>query len=421
MTFSNIRYFLIFVIFVYAFTVIRAHKNTENIRLVFNDTGIGILFYCEEGIPLLLANDTVKKCLPDENSDSSMLCPEKFWCHVGATENSWYCCPKNRKVKERCYLAPANGHGSGQIRRFWYDWKSSTCKLLTYAGYGGNENNFLTKTDCEKACLGKQPSKSLLTYSSLSNKLDTDSQKHSVNEQQSVIPNVDLNPCELSPDRGTSIVGISSSYRWYFDIAADRCIRFNYLGSEGNANNFKTDRLCLDTCGIGDTNDVNICLLPNAPGNGPYKIPRFYYDARNNACKQFVYTGFGGNNNRFAKHEQCSKKCLNSGSLATTIAIVPSPIVTTQIAATEMFTLPTDLPFNFEKLKPLEVLTTILPEHSIFVERLKGLSSSKIANSPNTLSSSNGKPNTENAMPTISYWNLSTSIKTGTDKNLYIS
>lgn len=58
---------------------------------------IGIALYCEEGIPLLLANDTVKKCLPDENSDSNMQCPKNFWCHIGATENSWYCCPRNRK------------------------------------------------------------------------------------------------------------------------------------------------------------------------------------------------------------------------------------------------------------------------------------------------------------------------------------
>ncbi|CAG9535954.1 unnamed protein product [Cercopithifilaria johnstoni] len=373
MSLSNIRYYITFIKFLYAFTVIQANKNIENITLIFNDTGIGIEHYCEEGLPLLLANDTVKKCLPDENSDSSMLCPKNFWCHIGATQNSWYCCPKNRKVKERCYLTSANGYGSGEIQRFWYDWKSSTCKQLIYGGYGGNENNFLTKIDCEKACLGKQLSKSLLTYNSFSNKHDSGNQKFSVNEQQNAIENVDLNPCELSPDRGTSVTGISSSYRWYFDIAADRCIRFNYLGSAGNANNFETDRQCLETCGTGNTSDVNICLLPNISGTGPYKIPRFYYDTRNNACKQFVYAGFGGNNNRFIKHEQCSKACLNFGSFVTTTTIVPPPFVTTQIAVTEMYTLSTDLTFDFEKFKQLQVFTTVLPEHSAFVEGLKEL------------------------------------------------
>uniref|UniRef100_A0A1I7V5L1 Kunitz/Bovine pancreatic trypsin inhibitor domain protein n=1 Tax=Loa loa TaxID=7209 RepID=A0A1I7V5L1_LOALO len=250
------------------------------------------------------------KCLPDKNSDRSMSCPEKFWCHIGATEHSWYCCPR---IKERCHLTPTNGYGSAKIQRFWYDWKSSTCKQLIYAGYGGNENNFQTKTDCEKACLGKQPPASSLAYSSFSNNFDIGNQKYSINEQQKIIQNATLNPCELIPDRGTSVTGISPSYRWYFDIAADRCIQFNYLGTAGNANNFETNHICLDICGIGNTSDVNICLHPKVPGTGPYKIPRFYYDARNNACKQFVYTGFGGNNNRFAKHQQCSEICLNSG------------------------------------------------------------------------------------------------------------
>ncbi|EFO18056.2 hypothetical protein LOAG_10441 [Loa loa] len=138
--------------------------------------------------------------------------------------------------------------------------------------------------------LGKQPPASSLAYSSFSNNFDIGNQKP-------------RNQCYWH----------SPSYRWYFDIAADRCIQFNYLGTAGNANNFETNHICLDICGIGNTSDVNICLHPKVPGTGPYKIPRFYYDARNNACKQFVYTGFGGNNNRFAKHQQCSEICLNSG------------------------------------------------------------------------------------------------------------
>ncbi|VDM20671.1 unnamed protein product [Wuchereria bancrofti] len=328
---------------------------------------MSISLYCEEGIPLLLANDTIKKCRPNESSDSSMTCPGRFWCHVGATQSSWYCCPRSRKVKERCYLAPANGYGNGQIGRFWYDWKSSTCKELTYAGYGGNENNFLTKTDCEKACLGKLSAPSL-AYGSFSNKLGVGNQKFSVEEQQNVVPN----PCELSPDRGVTVSGTSSSYRWYFDVSADRCIRFNYLGSAGNANNFETDRICLNVCGIGNTSDGNICLLPNVPGTGPYKIPRFYYDSRNKACKQFVYTGFGGNSNRFTKYQQCSETCLNPGSLATT-TVAPPPSVTTQITTKEMFTLSTESTFNFEKFKQLQSLTTVLPQHSVLIEEVKGL------------------------------------------------
>ncbi|VDN07681.1 unnamed protein product [Thelazia callipaeda] len=176
-----------------------------------------------------------------------MSCPQKFWCHVGGTQDSFYCCPKSRKVKELCHLAPANGFGYANIARFWYDWRSSSCKQLTYAGFGGNENNFLTKLECEKQCFGN--------VSFIHNLLFSQYIK------------IKFNP-------------ISPTNR-----------------SGGNANNFESDRLCLDACGIGNSKDSNICSLIVAHGSGPYKIPRFYYDAQNNACKQFVYSGIAGNDN----------------------------------------------------------------------------------------------------------------------------
>uniref|UniRef100_A0A183DU08 BPTI/Kunitz inhibitor domain-containing protein n=1 Tax=Gongylonema pulchrum TaxID=637853 RepID=A0A183DU08_9BILA len=168
--------------------------------------------YCEEGTPLLLINDSIKKCLPESNK-GEMSCPSKFWCHVGATQNSQYCCPKSRKVKERCHLAPANGYGSSQIRRFWYDWKSSACKQLTYSGYGGNENNFLSKVDCEKACLGATPPISSIAFSSFANKLGIIASHSSTNKPRNADSDVESNPCELSPNKGTSVAGIQPSFR----------------------------------------------------------------------------------------------------------------------------------------------------------------------------------------------------------------
>lgn len=41
------------------------------------------------------------------------------------------------------------------MKRYWFDWRSSICRELIYTGYGGNENNFLTISECEKACSGK--------------------------------------------------------------------------------------------------------------------------------------------------------------------------------------------------------------------------------------------------------------------------
>lgn len=38
-------------------------------------------------------------------------------------------------------------------------------------------------------------------------------------------------------------------------------------------------------------------------------IPSFSYHVAENACKQFIYGGCGGNNNRFNSLEECEAKC----------------------------------------------------------------------------------------------------------------
>ncbi|KAH8412060.1 hypothetical protein KR222_007949 [Zaprionus bogoriensis] len=58
----------------------------------------------------------------------------------------------------------------------------------------------------------------------------------------------------------------------------------------------------------------DICGLPSAvDGNGLIKcaafMPSFSYFAQENACKDFVYGGCGGNSNRFPTKEACEAKC----------------------------------------------------------------------------------------------------------------
>jgi len=39
------------------------------------------------------------------------------------------------------------------------------------------------------------------------------------------------------------------------------------------------------------------------------KIPRWYFDNNENACKPFYYTGCGANANNYATQESCESKC----------------------------------------------------------------------------------------------------------------
>lgn len=54
-------------------------------------------------------------------------------------------------------------------------------------------------------------------------------------------------------------------------------------------------------------------LPPAADGNGLIKcagyVPSFSYYPEENSCKDFIYGGCGGNNNRFGSKEACEAKC----------------------------------------------------------------------------------------------------------------
>ncbi|CAD7079099.1 unnamed protein product [Hermetia illucens] len=52
----------------------------------------------------------------------------------------------------QCSLQKAEGDCYALIPRFYYNAESNECLKFHYGGCGGNDNNFLTKEECEKAC-----------------------------------------------------------------------------------------------------------------------------------------------------------------------------------------------------------------------------------------------------------------------------
>lgn len=53
-----------------------------------------------------------------------------------------------------CLQQPLSGIGDAHLLRWYYDIAQDRCRNFDYTGLGGNENNFLSKNECEKICPG---------------------------------------------------------------------------------------------------------------------------------------------------------------------------------------------------------------------------------------------------------------------------
>ncbi len=51
-----------------------------------------------------------------------------------------------------CILAPAAGPCRAQLPRYYYDLDEDNCKKFLYGGCAGNQNNFLSESECLKKC-----------------------------------------------------------------------------------------------------------------------------------------------------------------------------------------------------------------------------------------------------------------------------
>ncbi|XP_058811937.1 papilin isoform X2 [Topomyia yanbarensis] len=165
-------------------------------------------------------------------------------------------------------------------RRFFYDRNSGTCTEFTYTGCGGNENNFASFNDCDKAC-GRAE-----------------------------------NACNLQPAYGRCS---ENETRWYYDQRSQRCHSFTFSGCEGNANNFYSERECEQQCRPAAPTpapvapapgpSAGVCDEPYDYGTGNDPTIVYIYSKERSSCEQNYYSGEGGNGNRFSSHEQCERQC----------------------------------------------------------------------------------------------------------------
>ncbi|CAG2158354.1 unnamed protein product [Oppiella nova] len=179
---------------------------------------------------------------------------------------------------EFCFKSYDSGPCFQNEIRWFYDRTDGVCKEFLYGGCDGNENRFTSRSDCEAKCWNSQ----------------------------------DI--CRLS-----KVVGSCSGRftQWYFDVNANECLEFLFSGCHGNANRYNSKEMCETQCqnrgpypSSVTAPTANICDLPHEAGVCKGYFPRWHYSREDNACKQFIFGGCAGNENRFENREECENRCL---------------------------------------------------------------------------------------------------------------
>ncbi|KAH8381906.1 hypothetical protein KR009_000904, partial [Drosophila setifemur] len=186
-----------------------------------------------------------------------------------------------------CDQPEESGPCGGSFDRWFYDNQTDVCRPFTYGGCKGNKNNYPTEHACSYNC--RQPG-------------------------------VLKEHCSLPKQTGDCSDRLA---KWHFSTSEKRCVPFYYTGCGGNKNNFPTLESCEDHCPRQVAKDI--CEIPAEVGECANYEAAWYYDTKDQTCRQFYYGGCGGNENRFTTEESCLARCERKPEHSTTPQPVPAP------------------------------------------------------------------------------------------------
>ncbi|KAK4313128.1 hypothetical protein Pmani_015500 [Petrolisthes manimaculis] len=187
-------------------------------------------------------------------------------------------------VSDVCQLPVSIGPCRAAIPQWYYDENEGRCVGFSYGGCQGNANRFSSVEQCERRC----------------------GRYH------------DEDVCKLRFSPGPCNEQI---HKWYHDpYDYERaCKPFSYGGCEGNGNRFSTERECEAECVYHDTilpegtntEETNTLVCENKVDPGPCaeRYKRWHFSKEHGKCEVFLYSGCGGNRNRFKKHSTCTEFC----------------------------------------------------------------------------------------------------------------
>nr|CAH8840414.1 unnamed protein product [Trichobilharzia regenti] len=170
-----------------------------------------------------------------------------------------------------CFQQKEEGPCRALVSRYHYNFTLRSCVHFYYGGCGGNQNNFPTEKECQKAC-GESLLFSLMFH-----------------EEKQISQNCDH-----------FVMLLVSNKQWKTGTICESFQRINiscYL-------------LTLHQClYFSDLSNASICFLEKDPGTCRGYFSRYFYNKETKLCEIFKYGGCLGNQNNFKSLEECQTTC----------------------------------------------------------------------------------------------------------------
>ncbi|CAK1550993.1 unnamed protein product [Leptosia nina] len=249
-----------------------------------------------------------------------------------------------------CELTPVPGHCTIDQRRWFYEQSSDSCKQFADNMCGENGNSFKNLVDCQRRCrigfdimnlsVAVRPKPQIKPFISIicdvMGKVEEcqrasmvwyfdKEQDGCVSYENSETGNTcmvtgvfateelceracgafqDIDVCSFEKDPGPCH---DFSQKVYYNKATDRCENFTYGGCRGSPNRFSTMSECEYYC----RPEYDPCQQRPDIGECRNTEPKWYFDELERKCLMFLYTGCGGNSNRFNTKSECETRCIN--------------------------------------------------------------------------------------------------------------